>query len=74
MDLTNQVALVTGAAQGIGRASAIALSEAGAHVIVADIDRAKAEGRRWRKAARMGRRRDALAIGRGVRLAKDAAE
>jgi NAD(P)-dependent dehydrogenase (short-subunit alcohol dehydrogenase family) len=43
MDLTNQVALVTGAGQGIGRASAIALSEAGAHVIVADIDRAKAE-------------------------------
>ena len=43
MDLTNQVALVTGAAQGIGKASAIALAEAGAQVIVADIDRAKAE-------------------------------
>ncbi len=43
MDLTNQVALVTGAAQGIGKASAIALAEAGADVIVADIDRAKAE-------------------------------
>lgn len=43
MDLTNQVALVTGAAQGIGKASACALAEAGAHVIVADIDRAKAE-------------------------------
>jgi len=43
MDLTNQVALVTGAAQGIGKASAIALAEAGAHVIVADIDRVKAE-------------------------------
>jgi NAD(P)-dependent dehydrogenase (short-subunit alcohol dehydrogenase family) len=43
MDLTNQVALVTGAAQGIGKAAAIALAEAGAHVIVADIDRAKAE-------------------------------
>jgi NAD(P)-dependent dehydrogenase (short-subunit alcohol dehydrogenase family) len=43
MDLINQVALVTGAAQGIGRASAIALAEAGAEVIVADIDRAKAE-------------------------------
>jgi NAD(P)-dependent dehydrogenase (short-subunit alcohol dehydrogenase family) len=43
MDLTNQVALVTGAAQGIGKASACALAEAGAQVIVADIDRAKAE-------------------------------
>lgn len=43
MDLTNQVALVTGAAQGIGKASAGALAEAGAQVIVADIDRAKAE-------------------------------
>jgi len=43
MDLTNQVALVTGAAQGIGKASAQALADAGAHVIVADIDRAKAE-------------------------------
>ncbi|HLY88835.1 MAG TPA: glucose 1-dehydrogenase [Acetobacteraceae bacterium] len=39
MDLANQVALVTGAAHGIGKASACALAEAGAHVIVADIDR-----------------------------------
>lgn len=43
MNLTNQVALVTGAGQGIGRATAQALAEAGAHVIAADIDRAKAE-------------------------------
>ncbi len=43
MILTNQVALVTGAGQGIGKASALALAEAGAHVVVADIDRQKAE-------------------------------
>ena len=43
MSLTNQVALVTGAGQGIGKASALALAEAGAHVVVADIDRQKAE-------------------------------
>jgi NAD(P)-dependent dehydrogenase (short-subunit alcohol dehydrogenase family) len=43
MNLSNQVALVTGAAQGIGKASALALAEAGAHVVVADIDRQGAE-------------------------------
>jgi 3-oxoacyl-[acyl-carrier protein] reductase len=34
----NQVAIVTGAANGIGRAIAIALARAGAHVVIADID------------------------------------
>ena len=42
-NLTNQVALVTGAGHGIGKASAIALAEAGAHVIVNDIDGANAQ-------------------------------
>ena len=42
MDLTNQVALVTGAGQGIGKAAAEALAEAGAQIVIADIDRAKA--------------------------------
>jgi len=43
MELANQVALVTGAGQGIGRASALALSAAGAHVLVADINGENAE-------------------------------
>jgi len=43
MTLAHQVALVTGAAQGIGKAAAQALAEAGATVVVADIAGDKAE-------------------------------
>jgi NAD(P)-dependent dehydrogenase (short-subunit alcohol dehydrogenase family) len=38
IDLAGSVALVTGAASGIGRAAAVALAEAGAMLVVADID------------------------------------
>jgi 2-hydroxycyclohexanecarboxyl-CoA dehydrogenase len=43
MSLKNQLALVTGAASGIGRATAAVLAAAGARVVVADIDQAKGE-------------------------------
>jgi NAD(P)-dependent dehydrogenase (short-subunit alcohol dehydrogenase family) len=41
--LTGRVALVTGGASGLGRATSIALAGAGAHVAIADIDRAGSE-------------------------------
>lgn len=42
-DLRDKVALVTGGASGIGRLTALALAEAGAEVVVADLDGAGAE-------------------------------
>ncbi len=43
MSMKDKIAVVTGAASGIGRATAQVLAEAGAKVVVADIDQAKGE-------------------------------
>ena len=48
--LKGRVALVTGGASGLGRATATTLAEAGAHVVVADIDAAGSEETRSRVA------------------------
>jgi NAD(P)-dependent dehydrogenase (short-subunit alcohol dehydrogenase family) len=54
-DLTNKVALVSGAASGMGRASALALAEHGADLLLADIDGAGLE-RTAEEIQQMGRR------------------
>jgi NAD(P)-dependent dehydrogenase (short-subunit alcohol dehydrogenase family) len=64
-DLSGQVVFITGAAGGIGRATAHRLSENGASIVVADIDQAGAE----RVAAELP---SALAVSMDVRRAADA--
>lgn len=59
MILNDQVAVVTGAGQGIGRASAIALAEAGAQIVAVDINGPAAEET---AAATMGFQRRSLAV------------
>jgi 3-oxoacyl-[acyl-carrier protein] reductase len=56
MNLNDKVAVVTGAAQGIGRAIAETLAQRGAHVVVADLQAEKAEATAKEIAADTGRR------------------
>src|SRR5262249_6978026 len=44
MELKGQVAIVTGAGRGIGRATALELARMGADIVVAELDRAGADG------------------------------
>jgi len=54
-DLSGRVGLVSGAAQGMGRAMALALAEAGADLMLADINNAGAE-KTAEQISRLGRR------------------
>lgn len=60
-DLSDQIALVTGAGGGIGSAIARTLAGAGAHVIVADYNKATAEETAQQVAA-LGRRAEAIEV------------
>jgi NAD(P)-dependent dehydrogenase (short-subunit alcohol dehydrogenase family) len=59
MQLSEQVGLVTGAGQGIGKASAVALADAGADIVAVDIDK---ESVKETAAAITGQGRKSLAI------------
>jgi NAD(P)-dependent dehydrogenase (short-subunit alcohol dehydrogenase family) len=59
VDLTGQIAIVTGAGRGIGRATALELARLGADVVVAELDKASAE-RTAGEVVALGRR--ALAV------------
>ncbi len=60
MELTGQVAIVTGAGRGIGRAVALELARQGANVVIAELDRAGAK-RAAEEVAALGRRAVAVA-------------
>jgi 3-oxoacyl-[acyl-carrier protein] reductase len=62
MNLNDKVAVITGAAQGIGRAIAETLAQRGAHVMVADLQVEKAEATAKEIAADTGRRAIAVQV------------
>ena len=68
MELTGKVALVTGAAQGIGKAVALLLAQKGADIIISDINLEKAE-ETSKEIATLGRR--AMAIRANVAVIEE---
>jgi NAD(P)-dependent dehydrogenase (short-subunit alcohol dehydrogenase family) len=70
MELEQQVAIITGAGRGIGRATALELARMGADIVVAELDRAGAE-RTAGEVRGLGRR--ALAVVTDVTSRKDLA-
>ena len=55
MELKGQVAIVTGAGRGIGRATALELARLGADILIADMDQAGAK-RTAEEVGALGRR------------------
>jgi NAD(P)-dependent dehydrogenase (short-subunit alcohol dehydrogenase family) len=70
MDLADQIAIVTGAGRGIGRATALELARMGADIVVAELDREGAE-RTAGEVQALGRR--ALVVPTDVTSRKDLA-
>jgi 2-keto-3-deoxy-L-fuconate dehydrogenase len=70
-ELQGKTALVTAAAQGIGRSSALALAKAGARVVATDIDEGKLAGLREHAGIEVCRMdvRDASSVAAAVELA-----
>lgn len=69
--LGGQIALITGGASGIGRATALAMARAGASVVVADLDEARAEAVAQEIIGQAGR---ALAVRMDAALESDIAQ
>lgn len=67
-DLDHQIAIITGAARGIGRGIAISLAKAGANIVIADLDEPESENTA-REITSLGRK--ALVIPTDVRREAD---